>query len=47
MIFGSYSDKENYPGLDIIRNIPDDEMKVLSKIKDKAISLPEELKNLL
>jgi hypothetical protein len=47
VIFGSYSDKEHYPGLDIIRNIPDDEMKVLSKIKDKAISLPEELKNSL
>ena len=36
VIFGSYFDKEHYPGLDIIRNIPDDEMKVLSKIKDKS-----------
>lgn len=43
VIFGSYSD-ETYPGLDIIRNIPDSEIKALKSIHDgSSFSIPEEM----
>lgn len=44
VIFGSCSD-ETYPGLDIIRNIPDSEIKTLKSVHDGAsFSIPEEMK---
>lgn len=44
VIFGSCYD-ETYPGLDIIRNIPDSELKALKSIHDgNAFSIPEEMK---
>lgn len=44
VIFGSCSD-ETYPGLDIIRNIPDSEIKTLKSVHEGAsFSIPEEMK---
>lgn len=44
VIFGSCSD-ETYPGLDIIRNIPDTEIRALKSVHDgSAFSIPEEMK---
>ena len=44
VIFGSCSD-EIYPGLDIIRNIPDSEIKTLKSVHEGAsFSIPEEMK---
>ena len=44
VIFGSCSD-ETYPGLDIIRNIPDAEIKALKSVHDgSAFSIPDEMK---
>lgn len=44
VIFGSYSD-DNYPGLNIVRNIADTEVRELKAIHDgSAADLPEEMK---
>lgn len=44
VIFGSCSD-DTYPGLDIIRNIPDTEVKGLKAVHDgTAFSIPDEMK---
>lgn len=45
VIFGSYSD-EMYPGLNIIRTVPDGEIRELKNLHDgSAFTLPEEFKN--
>ena len=44
VIFGSASD-DQYPGLNIVRNIPDDEMKALKSVHNgSAFSIPDEMK---
>ena len=43
IIFGSYSDKEHYPGLNIIRIIAAEELKILSNFKVQIDSVPNGL----